>query len=881
MPYAIDIGIEGKKLETSQREAILANGKNILVNAGAGSGKTFTILAKILNILDQKLGEPEEIIVVAYNNKVANDLRDRFGKLAEEFPDLAEKIKRVSISKDKICPDCNEKINQTLHWCEKLNKFVDRKIHTFHSYCYDLIKKNENKQLAKFLEGNEDKLKSAKFFIEIIEKISSMDQSFLKKINTFFLSEISHYKNIFKNIHSMDEYERHIKPRHIALKVIKKNGNEIPLEVKSIEELEIANFLYLNGIEFNYEEEYKEKLPPEWNDSGISRGYRPDFHIIKKDNNGKIIYDEYYEHFALDKNFNPPSYFRNREKYIEDYKIKKSLFKGKLITTYSYQKIEGTLFEELTKQLKAKGIKFPGEDALSDLEALKSFKEAGYVNVFALFVSGFLSNFKERGADLIKLKSQFTSNWFKKLFENNSNKRARAFIELFEGIYLHYQKKLKDENRVDYADMLLQGKNYIENKNIKFLIVDEFQDISPLRAEVIKEIQNKNKDVQLFVVGDDWQSIYRFSGGDIDIIVSKFKEYFGKATIKELGLTYRFNQKLCELTSSFIQKNPKQLKKNITGMGSFNKIPVEIYRQKNHSNFRIDFSLKKKLLENLDEIFQNNKNVKTILFLSRYREFIYNNGYEDLKMYLHNIFKIKKNLFKFSTIHSAKGAEADYVFILNISDGHLGFPSTIEDDPLLKLANYDREDGLNLEKELSNAEERRVFYVALTRTKKKVFLYGEDEAYFIKEILEDGNINEKVHYNVSDIPMLKDPDKVLVIYHAKGNKTEIRESTPVKNANIEAGNFVIQINEKKNPTKKDLEKFIKESNGEEIKLKILNINKEVLERSIKPFNKNEGTSNKKKWDIGATYFDREIDPFVESLINRYSVAIKSNKENAR
>ena len=66
----------------------------------------------------------------------------------------------------------------------------------------------------------------------------------------------------------------------------------------------------------------------------------------------KIIYDEYYEHFALDKNFNPPSYFRNREKYIEDYKIKKSLFKGKLITTYSFQKIEGTLFEELTKQLK-------------------------------------------------------------------------------------------------------------------------------------------------------------------------------------------------------------------------------------------------------------------------------------------------------------------------------------------------------------------------------------------------------------------------------------------------------------------------------------------------------------------------------------------------
>ena len=197
------------------------------------------------------------------------------------------------------------------------------------------------------------------------------------------------------------------------------------------------------------------------------------------------------------------------------------------------------------------------------------------------------------------------------------------------------------------------------------------------------------------------------------------------------------------------------------------------------------------------------------------------------------------------------------------------------------MSSVDIERSLNLEKELRNDEERRVFYVALTRTKKKVFLYGEDEAHFIKEILEDKNINDKIHYNLSDIPILKDPDKVIVISHVKGNKTEIRENTPAKNANIEAGNFVIQINEKKNPTKKDLEKFIKESNGEEIKLKILNINKEVLERSIKPFNKNEGTSNKKKWDIGATYFDREIDPFVESLINRYSVAIKINKENAR
>ena len=146
MPFAIDNGIKKKQLETSQREAILASGKNILVNAGAGSGKTFTILAKILHILDQNLAKPEEIIVVAYNTNVAIDLRDRLENLAKTFPNLENKIKRVSIDKYKICPECDEKIVQALHFCVKKKKYISRQIHTFHSYCYDLLKQNEKMQ---------------------------------------------------------------------------------------------------------------------------------------------------------------------------------------------------------------------------------------------------------------------------------------------------------------------------------------------------------------------------------------------------------------------------------------------------------------------------------------------------------------------------------------------------------------------------------------------------------------------------------------------------------------------------------------------------------------------------------------------------------------
>ena len=876
MQLAIDKGIEGKKLEKSQREAILESGENILVNAGAGSGKTFTILAKILHILDQDLAKPEEIVVVAYNSSVANDLRARFEKIAEVFPELKDKIKRLSIDKYKECPECNEKIHQALHFCTKKNNYIPRQIHTFHSFCYDLLKKNENPQLAKFLEESESKineLRKTKFFEKIVEEIGSKDKSFYNKMNKFFLNYIHRYKNIFKDINSMAEYNRAIKPRHVCLKLVDKDDDEVPLTVKSIEELEIANFLYLKGIEFIYEDKYVGPLPKQWESwDDDPRGYRPDFHLIKKNEKGEVIYDEYYEHFALDKNLEPPHYFRDRDKYIEDYKIKNSLFNGNLIKTFSYQKIDGTLFEELTKQLKSKGIDVPDNNVISDKEALEKFIEAGYFNTFADLVKRFLTQFKLRGADLKKLKSQFSQNWFMQLFENSEDKRARAFIEIFEKIYLYYQEKLKDENRVDFEDMLLKGKGYIENQKIKYLIVDEFQDISPLRAEVLKKIKSLNKKAQLFVVGDDWQAIYAFSGGDISIIVDTFEKYFGTKQRKDLALTYRFNQRLCEFTSFFILENSKQLNKKIKGIGKFDDVPVEISCQKSQSNFEVDFSTKRDLLEKLHYIFKTDSDVREILFLSRYHDYVYKNGYEDLKKYIFSIFKSKRKNIKFSTIHAAKGSEADYVFIFNITDGFLGFPSGIEDDPLLKLAKYDTEKNNDQDdKEEKNEEERRLFYVALTRTKKRVFVYGTNDAYFIKNIEDNKNIKKNHHYSISDITRINDPKTVIVINFVKGNKKKVDKKTPAKNIGLEVGDFIIKVQDKNKPSKRDFDIELKKSKGKKIKIEIKKTTGEIQSKVITPFDSNDENNIKKRWEIGATYFDREIDPFVEKLIKEYNI----------
>ena len=150
MVAAIEQKIEGKYLEESQRKAILENDKNVCVNAGAGSGKTLTIIGKIIHIFDKKLAEPENIVVVSYNTKVAEDLRNRLEDLSEKHPNLKDKLKRISISEDKGDP--------------KKDDYVDRRIHTFHSYCYSHLRKIKNDtKLASYLNSKEEDIKKLKY----------------------------------------------------------------------------------------------------------------------------------------------------------------------------------------------------------------------------------------------------------------------------------------------------------------------------------------------------------------------------------------------------------------------------------------------------------------------------------------------------------------------------------------------------------------------------------------------------------------------------------------------------------------------------------------------------------------------------------------------
>ena len=878
MVEVIEQTIEGKKLEQNQKRAILTSGENICVNAGAGSGKTFTILAKIIYILDQKLAKPEEIIVVAFNNTVANELRERTKKLAKVFPEIEDELSRISISKNSTCPECKQKVDKMLHYCESKKAFIERRIHTFHSYCYDRLKKNQAVDLEKYLQEDERRLRELrekKYFSKIIHEIGLKDKAFNNKLNTFFLSYLTRYKNIFKEIKNMKDYIYWMRPTHVGLKVVEDEDGKYPLKVRSIEELEIANFLYLKGIKYNYEETYKGDLPEEWKDDQSAKEYKPDFHLYKKDDKGQLEYDIYYEHFALDKDYNPPDYFDKKEKYKKDYQIKKNFLKNKLICTYSYQKLEGTLFDNLTKQLKDKGIEVPEKNIISDEDALEEFIEAGYFDSFSSLLKSFLTNYKVRETKMKDLKNKIKANIIKKWFETYEKKRERAFVEIFEKFYNEYQSKLEKENRVDFEDMLIKGKEYIENQNIKFLIVDEFQDISPLRAKVLQKIRQKNNGVKLFCVGDDWQSIYRFAGGDIKIFVNEDQHnlFLGKRKMVDLDITYRFNNRLAELTSNFILQNKEgQLYKKIKGISNFDDIPLIMFQQDSTDgkSFKINFSVKIHLIQLLDSIFKKEGNQlkkNSILFLARYRDRTYANGYEDLDRYLKSIFKSKKDTFSFSTIHSAKGSEAEYIFLMNVNDGYLAFPSLIEDDPILKLI-VEHKDVYEYE------EERRLFYVALTRTKKQVFLYGAAGSYFTEQVKEDKKNKEGFHYENNDIPETDEPNRVLVISKIEGDKKKKRANTPAKNAGIDKEDEIIQINKKKNPKKNDLKYALKDSEGDEIIFHIKNKNGTTV-KQVKPFNSNENKNKKPFYSIGIPgYYEKEIHPVIEKLTRDYSISNK-------
>lgn len=688
--------VEGKSLDTQQRNAVVVNEDNNLIIAGAGSGKTLTIAGKVQYLTKRLRVNPKEILLISFTRKSADEMAERIQK-----------------KMDILLP-----------------------VKTFHKLGLDIIAESTNEKPSIF--GLSQK--------EILQLLSSFISD-AKSNDTYFnnlIDFLAYYLKPYKDIHDFKsdaEHQNYLKEQKLeGYKIVKKktkDGVDIKYRerFKSQEEVLIANFLFRNNIEYKYEESYQYKTA-----SKKFGQYKPDFYLPD--------YNIYIEHFGIDENNNVPSWFKGKEGisakqvYNEGiaWKRNEHQFNGTtLVETYSWEQKKGVLLSSLKNKLEEKDVEF---NPMSDDELWDYIQEntPEDIDTFTQLLNTFLVLFKSNNESINNL-----------LFraKKEDNQRATLFLKLFEPILKNYENYLKEHNEIDFSDMINMATTLISNTQFsspfKYIIIDEFQDISQSRYHLIKALLDQKPNTKLFCVGDDWQSIYRFAGSDIGVFTG-FSEYFETSTISGfkrktnksyIEHTYRFDNKLIDLSSNFILKNPNQIEKSLKSNKQSKLNPLTIHKY--NDSERNGNEAHKALNKALDVINKKEKDNKvSILLLGRYdfeRRIIDDSShitkqYNKLLNRYDYIYKETHNLkINFLTVHTSKGLEADYIIILNGNSGTYGFPSEISDDPLLNFL-------LSKADQFPNGEERRLFYVAMTRAKKHVHILSSYEypSKFVTEI---------------------------------------------------------------------------------------------------------------------------------------------------
>ncbi|MFH1048797.1 MAG: UvrD-helicase domain-containing protein [Patescibacteria group bacterium] len=648
----------GIKSDHNQRKSIVCEEDCTLIVAGAGAGKTQTILGKIVYLcLDQKV-HPKDILLLSFTKKAAQELKTRTYQISNEL-----------------------------------------NVGTFNSVGYNIIGRVQEKRPSVAFE---DESLYQKFINKLFNSKLRSDNEFLNLAINYFLYYL-YPVELNSGYETKDEYYKSLKAGNIL--TIKKE------KVKSIQEAMIANFLYTHKIDYIYEREYEHKT----SNSKYSQ-YKPDFYLAD--------YSLYLEHFGIDRE-GKTHFTKDKEqneidsrKYNMDMKAKRdfhSQYKTNLIETYSYEFFEGNWKEKLIEKLQRFGVKL---EKRPESEILEEIRKREYIRLITPLICTFLNLMKSCNSSIKDVKNKF---------EKNKDERGVAFIKIFEAIYEAYSQHLKDNDEVDFNDMLLQATDYVsENKyihNYKYIIIDEFQDFSFSKYKLIRAMLKQNPDTKLFCVGDDWQSIYRFTGSDVNLMFN-FEKYFGFTKMLLLEKCHRFNNQLAEITNNFILINKHQLKKKLYSDIQAENDSLQIKFKESDE----DIKPLRDILEYINGIARkNNAIVNNVFLLGRYNF----NEFRGIDYSYYRFIKVK-----FMTVHLAKGLTCDYAIILNNETGKYGFPSEFADDPLINAVLSEIDPS-------PHSEERRLMYVALTRAKNQVFLLAQqkNKSLFIRE-LEKKNQSE-------------------------------------------------------------------------------------------------------------------------------------------
>jgi DNA helicase-4 len=685
--------IEGKKLDDQQRTALITDEYSNLIIAGAGSGKTLTILGKVKYLIEQKNVKPEDILLLSFTKKTVDELNER--------------LKNIGLG---------------------------ARATTFHKLGYDTIKKHQTTLPAVTNENTLNKVVKEYLEKEIFKEAEALEA---------YIVYIACYMNIPEENEDYDSLgEKLDTEKGIDFQTLKSKCDPEPLnkvalasldtiqgeKVKSVEELTIANFLYLNGIEYEYEKPY-----PFGNIM-----YRPDFYLKE--------HDIYLEHFGVDEN-NGAKWLTpfNEKKYVEEMELKRETHKTnntKLLETYSYYNRNNVLLDKLKEMLIKENVILKPRDIQSIFTKVAD-NDKNFGKEITKLIETFINLSKSRQLNYEAITKLFLDR--NKTRNDFMLERQEIFLKFALQILKKYDNTLKEVNEIDFNDMINQATDLIkENKSeytYQHIIIDEYQDISYSRFNLIKEIR-EGSGAKLICVGDDWQSIYRFAGSDISLF-SNFEKYVGKYERLFIEQTYRNSQSLIDITSKYIQKNKKQIQKNPKSKKEPLENPIKLVYYSPDNAEQV-------FINEIQALIDKNGH-KPILVLGRHsfdiNEFIKLTPNSKIKYYERSEKLEIKGLddidIKYITVHKSKGLEADNVIVLNLKNHLLGFPNKMTDDPMLSLLLGDDE-------EYRFAEERRLFYVALTRTKNEaVLLIPTDVSLFAEELITDNDFlftanNEKL-----------------------------------------------------------------------------------------------------------------------------------------
>lgn len=695
--------------DINKKRAIVLDEKNIKVIAGAGTGKTFTIQKKVKYLIEKLGADPKKILCLCYTYKGASELRR------------------------KVNEDINVDVNAvTFHeFCRGVDKACGGNRHT-NKYLLDHI-------IRKYIHNlpSDDRIhKMVEYFCYYAD--SDFETNFSSNIEKLICFISGNNRTLRGKCYDLDE------------------------SVYNRGELFIANYFFIHGIDYEYEKQYESNFLHLLHGFSYSGNFLSLNNISEENSNHDIIknfivkemsWKSFYSDFYLPKydlyfdyiNFDE-SDEKNKQHLIDKnlYHILNNTKQIKICEDYFKR---GNILDELEKLLIENGIEIGLINHNEILEYFLVRDEYDYYKNFKNLVKTFINIFESKYMHINYFNLFKEKNKSEK--DNFTRKRQELLLDIIFDIYNMYCE-YKKSNIFDYNHEISNALDLIESGQYKpsfdYILIDEYQDINRVRCKLLQELQYKSN-CKIFVVGDDWQSIYRFNGSDVNLFIN-FDDYFPNSETIKLEENRRNTQKLIDISSKFIFKNNNQEFKILSSFKDEtvpNLDPIKIVPYDDYG----DYEKKRNKILKLDAIItyiveNNHKKDLKILILGRNNkdmDYLTNNGLfkeKRVKNYRKILYSKQKNLdITFMTIHQSKGLEYDEVIIINFENNpNYGFPNDIEDDSLLKFVkDYES---------YPYAEERRLLYVALTRTLNNVYLLApkKETSIFIDELRNEFGVKK-------------------------------------------------------------------------------------------------------------------------------------------